>query len=105
MNVRLSPEDAAAVDLLLDRAATARVNGGDANDGMTFASAAAAGHASVSNERIAAAERVLHVLDAMPKNEPSDNLLQRTLARVESGAAAAAMRGASPLIDMTRPVM
>jgi hypothetical protein len=60
----------------------------------------------VSNERIAAAERVLHVLEAMPKSDPSDDLLQRTLARVESGAAAAVRgHGAPPLIDMSRPVM
>jgi hypothetical protein len=50
---------------------------------------------------------VLHVLEAMPKSDPSDDLLQRTLERVESGAAAAAVRGhgAPPLIDMSRPVM
>jgi hypothetical protein len=90
--------------MLLDRAPTARGNGSDGNSGhgTTFT---AASHAGVSNERIAAAERVLHVLDAMPTNDPSADLVQRTMARIESGAAASmGGQGAPPLIDMTRPV-
>jgi hypothetical protein len=105
MNVRLRPEDAAAVDLLLDRAVSARGNGnggnGNGDHGVTFATS----HAGVSNDRVAAVERVLHVLDAMPNNEPSPDLLQRTLQRVDAGSAGT-MRGptAPPLIDVTRPM-
>jgi hypothetical protein len=58
----------------------------------------------VSNERIAAAERVLHLLDAMPDGEPPPDLLQRVLARVDS-AAPMQGQGAPTLIDMTRPVV
>jgi hypothetical protein len=100
MNVRLRQEDAAVVDLLLDRAVSAQGNGNGGN-GMTYA---APGHAGTSNDRIAAAERVLHVLDAMPKMEPSPDLLQRTLQRIDAGAAGTMRPTAPTLIDVTRPM-
>ena len=105
MNVRLRQDDAAAVDLLLDRAVSARGNGngagGDGNGGhVTFA---AGSHAGVSNDRLAAVERVLHVLDAMPQTEPSPDLLQRTLQRVDAGAASPMRQTAPTLIDASRP--
>jgi hypothetical protein len=100
MNVRLRQEDAAVVDLLLDRAVSAQGNGNGGN-GMMYA---APGHAGTSNDRIAAAERVLHVLDAMPKMEPSPDLLQRTLQRIDAGAAGTMRPTAPTLIDVTRPM-
>ena len=104
MNVRLRQDDAAAVDLLLDRAVSARGNGngGGNGDGAMFVST---NQAAVSTDRLAAVERVLHVLDAMPSTDPSPDLLQRTLQRVDAGSTGT-MRGptAQPLIDVTRPM-
>ena len=103
MNVRIRPEDAAAVDLLLDRAVSARGNGngGGNGDGLMFA---ATSHAGVSNDRVAAVERVLHVLDAMPNGEPSPDLIQRTLQRIEAGTPSTMRPTAPQLIDVTRPM-
>ena len=100
MNVRLSKEDAAAVDLLLDRAVAARGNGNGGNT-MTFSAGAGNG---VAMDRIGAVERVLHVLDAMPKNEPSPDLLQRTLQRIEAGVPGDLRQTAPTLIDASRPM-
>ena len=103
MNVRLRQDDAAAVDLLLDRAVAAHGNGnGNGGNGaghVTFAAAPATGHIGVSNDRVAAVERVLHVLDAMPQGEPSPDLLQRTLRRVEAGTASP-MRPTPTLVNV-----
>ncbi len=65
------------MDLLLDRAAAAQGDGGTMMT-TTFANQAA----GVSNERVAAAERVLRLLDAMPLEEPSPDLVWRTLERI-----------------------
>jgi hypothetical protein len=100
--MKLREADARAVDLLLDRALTARGNGGDGNGGM-FAAAMATSHIDVSNERIAAVERVLHLLDAMPANEPASDLVQRTLDRVAASSAGPMRSQAPSLIDVGRP--
>jgi hypothetical protein len=101
MNKKLREADARAVDLILDRAVAARGNGGG-NGGM-FAATMTATHIAVSNERVAAAEKMLHLLDAMPGSEPASDLVQRTLDRI-AASTASPMRGQSPsLIDISRP--
>jgi hypothetical protein len=102
MNQKLREADARAVDLILDRAVAAQGNGGGGNGGM-FATTMTASHVAVSNERVAAAEKMLHLLDAMPVGEPASDLVQRTLDRI-AASTASPMRGQAPsLIDMGRP--
>jgi hypothetical protein len=106
MSVRLRDEDARAVDLLLDRAAvSAQGNGGNGGGNGHVASFTAASHAGVSNGQVAAVERVLNLLHAMPAAEPASDLLRRTLDRVDAQGHAP-MRGATTpnLIDLSRPV-
>lgn len=70
--VTLNSSDARTVDLMLDRAAAVRGNGG-----MQFAA-----EPGVSGEKVAAVEKLLNLLDAMPAAEPPADLLERTLERV-----------------------
>jgi hypothetical protein len=101
MNKKLHESDARAVDLILDRAAAARGNA-DGNGGM-FAATMTASHVAVSNGQVAAVEKVLHLLDAMPATEPASDLVQRTLDRI-AASTASPMRGQAPnLIDVGRP--
>jgi hypothetical protein len=101
MNKKLREADARAVDLILDRAVAARGNG-DGNGGM-FAATMTASHVAVSNEHVAAVEKVLRLLDAMPATEPASDLVQRTLDRI-AASNASPMRGQAPsLIDVGRP--
>ena len=72
------------MDLLLDRAAAAQ------GDGGTLMTTTFASQAGVSNERVASAQKVLNLLDAVPADEPSPDLVARTLARVERFAREAA---------------
>ena len=84
-----------AVDLILDRAAAAQGNG---NGGST------ASVAAVSNERIAAAEKLLKLLDLVAPHDPAGDLVQRTLQHVEH-ATNTPMRDPGHLqIDHGRPV-
>ena len=100
MNTKLREAHARAVDLILDRAVSA--GAGNGNGGM-FAAAMTTSHAAVSNEHVAAVEKVLHLLDAMPTTEPAPDLVQRTLDRI-AGSSATPMRGQTPgLIDIGRP--
>ena len=71
MNVTLKKADAAAVDLLLDRSRTATANR------PRFAAAA------VSQDRVQSAEKVLGMLQLLPDVEPPQDLVSRTLRRVE----------------------
>ena len=105
MNVRLRQDDAAAVDLLLDRAVSARGNGNGGNGDGHAAMFVSTTHDGVATDRLAAVERVLHVLDAMPNSDPSPDLLQRTLQRVDAGDSAT-MRGPTgpTLPDPARPM-
>jgi hypothetical protein len=102
MSLRLRDADARAVDLLLDRAASsAQGNGGNGHT----ASFAAASHAGVSNGQVAAVERVLNLLHAMPAPEPAADLLRRTLDRIDAQGHAPMRGAATPtLIDLSRPV-
>ena len=96
MSVRLRDTDALAVDLILDRAAAAQDNAGQAT--------LIASHARVSNDRVAAVEKVLKLLEVMPSPEPAQDLLQRTIDRLDSGTGAAVRGDSQPQIDHGRPV-
>ena len=78
MTPRLRDEDRLAVDLLLDRAAAS--SAGDGKAFTQFHGAAA--------EQVAKVQSLLRVLDMMPADEPSDDLLSRTIRRVEDESAA-----------------
>src|SRR3954468_4265158 len=71
MNVTLKKEDAVALDLLLDRSRAA------ATDGPRFAASA------VSQDRLQSAEKVLGLLQLLPDAEPPQDLVSRTLRRVD----------------------
>jgi hypothetical protein len=102
MNMKLREADARAVDLLLDRAVAAQGTG-DGNGGMFAAATLTTNHVGVSNAQVAAVEKMLHLLDAMPVSEPASDLMQRTLERI-GASTASPMRGQSPsLIDVGRP--
>lgn len=70
MKIRLHPEDAAALDLLLDRTQVAT------GDGAVFAAPAA------GQDRVNGARKVLGLLQLLPDAEPPRDLLTRTLSYV-----------------------
>ena len=71
--MRLTPEDAQVIDLLLD------------DNGQLK---------GIDSARIAAAKKVLDVLGTMPAIEPSTNLIDLTMERVEDAATRAPNPGA-----------
>lgn len=62
-----------------------------------------AGDPGVAPEQVAAVERVLNVLGAMPAAEPPTDLVRRTLDRVAAGQAPPMHRAERELIDAGRP--
>lgn len=98
MSVRLRDADARAVDLLLDRAVSAHTNG----DGQPVLFAASPG--GVSNEQIAAVERVLKLLDVMPASDPAPDMLRRTVERIGAHGDAPLGGHGPSLIDANRPM-
>ena len=98
MNLKLRDEDRRAVDLLLDRAVTGQgvrppaAGNGDGNGnghgngngyhGSTFTTVSGDVHA-----RLPAVQKVLHMLDLLPADEPPRDLVARTLDRVGEAAA------------------
>lgn len=74
---KLSKEDAAAVDLLLDRSPTA-----SGKSGAVYASTHGA-----SRERVRSAEKFLNLLQWVPAGDPPRDLLKKTLRRVDQAAA------------------
>ena len=76
MTKRLGESDRRAVDLLLDRSAGAE--NGNGNGGYVA-------HAQPATEPgLQSVQRVLSLLDLMPADEPSADLMTRTLARIEA---------------------
>jgi hypothetical protein len=71
MTRKLSDEDSRAVDLLLDHGT------GMGNDGITRV----APH--VSQKRLAAAEKLLKLVGQMPTEEPPDDLVAKTMRRID----------------------
>ncbi len=101
MSMTLRDEDRRALDLLLDRTSTAAYGKADGNGGAGAVFAGQSG--SVAVERIEAAEKVLRMLDLVPAGDPSQDLVGRTLERVEQ-AASGITPVRSVLVDMQRPV-
>ncbi len=97
MTKSMSENDRRAIDLLLDRSADA--NNGNGNAYVT--------HAQTATEpSIQAVQSVLTVLDLMPVDEPTSDLLTRTLARIDSRpdmAAAEPMHPATAAMMTNRP--
>src|SRR5438067_2111843 len=99
MAKKLRHEDSRAVDLLLDRSLTATGH------------ATAAGSLSVKNgknnfrNRLNAADRMLRVLNLMPASDPSPDLVQRTLQRIEQSplVPSGAIRTSSSYANDARP--
>ncbi len=69
---KLSKEDAAAVDLLLDRSQSA-----SGKAGAVYASTHGA-----SRDRVRSVEKILSLFQQMPAADPPRNLLKKTLNRV-----------------------
>ena len=82
MSLNLRDEDRRALDLLLDRSsAAASHNGnGDGKNGPVFA------HPGVAQERLIRAERLLRMLDLLPTADPPQDLVARTMRRLEEPA-------------------
>lgn len=70
MSYELNEEDRQAVDLLLDRTAESR------SHDASFAKPADEG-------RVAAAASVLRLLDSLPAQDPSADLVRKTLSRID----------------------
>ena len=96
MTKRLGDSDRRAVDLLLDRPTT--VNG-DGNGHFVA-------HAQPGTEpAIQSVQRVLSLLDLLPADEPSADLMTRTLARIEArpDVAAQPLQPATAAMMTNRP--
>lgn len=79
MKPTLGQDDRRAVDLLLDRAASIAGNG---NGHSVYASTDQA-----MGDRIAGAQRLLKLLELMPEVDPPQDLVSRTLRRIDRMAA------------------
>jgi hypothetical protein len=99
MNVTLGQEDRRAVDLLLDRTATAA----SANSGAAHPVFATAD--TSTGNRVMRAQRLLSLLDQLPGEEPPADLIKRTLQLVEQfSQEQAGVRNPTPnLIASDRP--
>ena len=78
---KLSHEDSRAIDLLLDRVATAK--SGNGHRAVAAGSLNVRSAKGLNKNRLNAAERVLNVLDRLPVVEPSSDLVERTMQRIE----------------------
>ena len=106
MTRKLNEADRAAVDLMFDRLNAAAKNGGNGKGGDGMVSMAGA----VAEERLGAVQRILSTLDQMPAQEPSSDLVIRTLQRVAresrttTGPTAIPGHGLGAMIDPTQPM-
>ena len=99
MTKRLGESDRRAVDLLLDRSTGVGNGNGNGNGGYVA-------HAQPATEPgLQSVQRVLSLLDLMPADEPSADLMARTLARIESrpDVAAQPMHPATAAMMTNRP--
>jgi hypothetical protein len=112
MTLRLRDEDRRAVDLLLDRAATGSgVHPDGAGNGNGHHGHHSHGHHGTSfsqvsgdvQTRLPAVQKVLQVLDMLPAEEPAQDLLGRTLRRVEAERAnhPSTLRAPQPVLGAT----
>jgi hypothetical protein len=97
MTKRLGESDRRAVDLLLDRSAGAE-NGNGTGGYVAHAQ-------PVTEPGLQSVQRVLSLLDLMPADEPSADLMTRTLARIEArpNVAAQPMHPATAAMLTNRP--
>lgn len=91
MKVMLNTQDAAALDLLLDRSPTA-----SGHAATVFAPTDAVGR-----ERIQYAQKVLDLLHLFPVSEPPRDLLSRTLRHVGESLDANAHVGAAAILSQS----
>jgi hypothetical protein len=107
MTLRLRDEDRRAVDLLLDRAATGSgVHPDGAGNGNGHHGHHGASFSQVSGDvqtGLPAVQKVLQVLDMLPAEEPPQDLLGRTLRRVEADRAShpSTLRAPQPVLGAT----
>lgn len=78
----LNDQDRRAIDLLLDSAARSSTGRGNGNGNGGSNGGTPQHHSVGSGSRVSAAERVLSLLDALPVEEPSADLVERTLRRI-----------------------
>lgn len=98
MTRRLGDEDRRTIDLLLDgavRSVTGNGNG-NGNSHATSARHSVSHHRIASSGRVTAARQVLNLLDALPADEPSVDLVERTMRRIELQASGQLRPGMSP---------
>ena len=89
MTKRLGESDRRAVDLLLDR---------------TTAGEGFVAHAQLTTEPgLQGVQRVLSLLERMPAEEPSADLMARTMARIESGVMMAPVHSPAAALMTNRP--
>jgi hypothetical protein len=85
MTVRLRDEDRRAIDLLLDRAATGSgVHSNGAGNGNSHHGASFTAVSGDIQTRLPGIQKVLQVLDMLPAEEPPQDLVGRTLRRVDA---------------------
>ena len=99
MSNRLGKEDRRAVDLLLERA--------DGVGSSTPAVEALFASPAQGNfeRRLDAVDKILSLLDLMPAPEPSADLVNRTLRRIEEADADPSLRGVSARAASSRPAL
>jgi hypothetical protein len=92
MSATLSDDDRRAVDLLLNREGTRSNGTGDDNGdgGGGGGQAVTANTDGQFHERISRAERLLSLLSQMPASDPPQDLVSKTLRRIEEMAPRAA---------------
>jgi hypothetical protein len=76
MSIRINPEDCHAIDLVLDQGTRAAPG----QPGRSVTTSAA----SISQDHLAAVQRVLGLLDLLTAPQPPADLVKRTLARIEA---------------------
>jgi hypothetical protein len=94
MTKRLGDSDRRAVDLLLDQAVD---GGGDGNGGYVVHAQPALGPG------VPGVQRVLSLLDLLPAAEPSEDLVARTMARIEGRPTTSAIHPAAAALMTNRP--
>jgi hypothetical protein len=108
MTRKLNDADRAAVDLMFDRILSGGNGNGNGNSGGGSASDPLVVMSNaVTDERLDAVERILTALDQMPAQEPSPDLVVRTLRRVarHAGTGLAPLSGTTgQFIDPSQPM-
>lgn len=83
MTRRLGHEDRQTVDLVLDGEAKIGAGNGNGHPHGGEARYSVTHHGIAASGRVVAVKKMLHLLDALPTDEPSADLLTRTMRRIE----------------------